>query len=116
MKDLQELFETMSTSDFTNLTELIDKKSLNNSSIKKVLDYISVVYCGEMGIEEAEVSKEKMEELIDSFTMSISLYANVLKGDMKIVSGRIKLTDGKSCSFSLTPQGISHVENMMRKK
>lgn len=116
MQDLQELFETMSVADFAQLTKLIDKKSLNNNSVKKVLNYIAQVYCAEMGIQEADVSSEEMDNLINSFTTSVALYANVAKGDMEIVSGRLKLTDGNSCSFSLTQQGIRNVENMIGKR
>lgn len=116
MKDLQELFETMSVSDFTKLTQLIDKKSLNNNSARKVLSYISQAYCAEMGVEEAEVSSDEMDTLIDSFTTSVALYASVAKGDMEIVSGRLKLTDGSSCSFSLTQQGIRSVEKQLNNR
>lgn len=116
MQDLQELLETMSVVDFTKLTKLIDKKSLNNDSVNKVLNYISQVYCAEMGVDEAELSSEEMDTLINSFTTGVALYANVTKGDMEILHGRMKLTDGNSCSFKLTQQGIRNVENMIGKQ
>lgn len=115
MKDLQEIFESMSTKDFTHLVTLIDKKILNDQSVKKIMDYISMAYCGEMNIKEAQVSEDKMDELINSFSMSVALYANILKGHMVIKKGRIKLTDGESCKISLTEEGIKSVENMLKK-
>lgn len=113
MKDLQELFESIGADEVNNLAQLIDKKSLNPKSVKKVLDYISIVYCGEMGVDEAELNTGQIDKLYESFTMSVALYANILKGDMEIVQGRIKLTDGNACKFTLTKQGIESVEKML---
>lgn len=114
MQDLQELFESLGTDEFTKLAELIDKKSLNPTSISRVHDYISIVYCGEMNVSEAEVDAEQMQQLIDSFILSVGLYASVVKGDM-IMKGRMRLTDGQSAKFSLTQQGISNVEQLLKK-
>lgn len=113
MKDLQDLFESLETEEFDNLIELQDKKSLNPTSVKKIMNYISMVYCAEKGLQEAEVSQEEMKELIDSFNISIALYANIKKGHMEITKGRMMLTDGNSCSFSLTPEGIKHAESLI---
>lgn len=113
MKDLQELFETLGTEEMYKLADLMDKKSVNPKNVKKVLDYIAKVYCGEMGVQEAELNAEEMEKLINSFSMSVALYTNVIKGNMEIVEGRMMLTDGESCKFRLTSQGIQSVENLI---
>jgi|SRR6185369_12923966 len=110
MKDLQELFESMGTDEFQKLAVLIDKKNINPQNLKKIIDYIGKVYCAEKGINNAEISHEEMVMLVESFTMSIALYQNILNGHVEIKSGRITLTDGSSCSFTLTREGIEHVE------
>lgn len=114
MKDLQELFETMTVSEFTALSSMIDKKSLNNKSMKKILDYVAQAYCSEMGVKEADVSEKEMDDLIDAFTFSVALYANILNGGMQITSGRIKITDNSSCIMRLTDQGIRTAESLIK--
>lgn len=110
MKDLQELFETLGHDEVKRLAELVDKKSVNPKNIETVLNHVSAVYCAEMGVDEAEVTEKEMGKLLESFQMSCTLYLNVLIGHMEIKSGRLKLTDGESCSFGLTKAGIKHVE------
>src|SRR5262245_56722106 len=114
MKDLQDYLERLPSAEFDKLCETIDKKSLNNNSIKFIMDAIAIIYCAEMGVEEAEVSRETMEKLIEDFNVSVSLYKNICIGHMKINKGRMKLTDGNSCLMSLTPEGIAHVENLLK--
>lgn len=114
MKDLQELFETMSTKDFADLAALVDKKSINPKNQERVFNMISEVYCGEMNVDEAELSESEMTKLIDDFVTSITLYEGVVKGTMIIKSGRMKLTDGNSCSFSLTPAGVKRAEELLK--
>lgn len=116
MKDLQELFETLPVKDFYDLAAMVDKKSLNPQSVDKVLNYISVVYCGEMGVNEATLSNDEMDKLLENFNISISLYEGVLRGYMRIVNGRIRLTDNNHCSLQLTPDGISHAKTLIGKK
>lgn len=111
MKDLQELFESLGHDEMTKLSTLMDKKNVNPKSVQKIINYIATVYCGEMGVESAEVDDDKMEELYRSFCLSASIYGNVLIGHMEIKSGRMMLTDGNSCSFALTPEGVKNVEN-----
>jgi len=115
MQDLQELFESLGTEEMDKLAELIDKKNVNPKNAQKILDHIAVVYCAEKGISEAELTKEEMDELVNSFTMNVALYKSILEGHMQIKAGRIRLTDGTSCTFSLTDEGIRHVENMIGK-
>ena len=113
MKDLQELFESLGTDGFEKLVSNLDKKSLNPKTAQTIMDCISMVYCGEKNIEEAELTEEEMNILFESFSTSVAIYEGVRKGHMQINSGRMMLTNGESCSFSMTPEGIKHVEQML---
>lgn len=114
MKNLHDLFESMTTKEFAQLLAIQEKKNINPVNQKKILDYVSIVYCAEKKVKEAEVTQDEMILLIDDFFASLSLYANVVLGKMKVVSGRIKLTDGNSCRFSLTQQGIQFAQQLIK--
>lgn len=65
--DLQELFESLGYDKMDHLSKLADKKSVNPKNRDEVLDYISIAYCGEKKVKEAEISNEEMDTLINSF-------------------------------------------------
>src|SRR6476620_3205871 len=115
MKDLQELFESLGTDEVKRLAGLSEKKNINPQNMNRVVKMISEVYCAERGIDEAEISGKQMTDLMFSFSTSLSIYSNIIDGYMEIVSGRIKLTDGLSCHFRLTKEGVKHVESIIKK-
>ena len=115
MKDLQEFFEQMGYDKFKELSTLMEKKNLNPKSQALIGGYIGTIYCAEKNVDEANLTTEEMQEVWDSFFMSVAIYENVLNGHMEIKDGRMMLTDGKSCSFSLTKEGIESVEKMLKK-
>lgn len=115
MKDLQELFESMGTDAFNNLAELVEKKSINPRNQQIIIDMISLVYCSEKGLDEIELTEEELNKVFEDFSLNVAFYANVIKGHMEIMNGRIMLTNGESASFKLTPEGIKHVESLISK-
>lgn len=114
MRDLQELFETMGSKEFADLSALMDKKNLNPKSAEKIFEYISDAYCAEKSVEEAEVNETEMDKLYNDFCISVSLWQNILIGHMEITEGRMMLTNG-DCKFAMTPKGTKHVEENILK-
>lgn len=112
IKDLQDLFESLTPEQFWKLAGYLDKKSLNPQSLEVYMAYIGTVYCAEKNVSDADLTEEEMNKVIDAFVISISLYANVLKGHMKL-KGRMRLTDNESAKFSLTPAGVKDAERII---
>ena len=67
-------------------------------------------------LDPEEMSEEEINKKFGDFKTLTALYVNVRLGKMEIKSGRLKISDPNSCTFSLTPRGIQSVERMLRKK
>lgn len=117
MDSLQDLFEKIGYDEVMRISELSGKKSINPDSADKMAGYIFTAYHLETGIplENISLSNEQLDEYWRNLYLSASLYINVLNGDMDIVEGKIKLTDGEFAKFSLTDKGIESVERKIKK-
>jgi hypothetical protein len=116
MKDLQDLFEEIGYEEVKWLSECSDKKSLNPTSVEKILDYVAKVYCAENNIQEQLVDEAALIKMCQDIQFNASIYLGVLDGHMEITSGRLTLTGvGEQANFRLTKKGIDHVENNLLK-
>lgn len=118
MNDLQTLLDGTTLESLNNLSAIMDKEELSQSEATNVWGIISNILYEETGTEPEmdDLTNEEINKWIDIFKTSVALYIAVRQGHMKIVSGRIKLTDGENAKLSLTERGTSYVENKILKK
>lgn len=108
--DLQAYFDSLSLKDL----KLWDKKASQDEVHPDLIHAAMAIYCRELGSDSVSLTQDEIAEITDKFFIAVGLYHNVRIGQMRIVKGRMSLTND-NCSFALTDAGIKYVEAMPMK-
>lgn len=116
-KDLQFYLDNTPLETVNKLSDVMEPENQKDNApmIWELICQVWEIETGEkLSMDEMEDST--VDKIFGDFQTLVAIYVGCRRGHMNITEGRLILSDPNNAKFSLTPRGISYVENKIGKK